>query len=45
MKKKKKVKVIANGSRTAKELRKLVGSDFTELGSLRSIIGFKKQKR
>jgi uncharacterized LabA/DUF88 family protein len=45
LEKKKKVKIIANGSRTAKEIKKIVGDNFTELNSIKPIISLIKQKK
>lgn len=42
MDKKKEVKVIANGKRTAKEIRKLIGPNFTPMKSLQEILQYKK---
>lgn len=37
-----KVSVIANGKRTAKEIRRLIGPNFTPIESLRKILEYKK---
>lgn len=42
-KEKKKIMVIANGKRTAKEIKQLIGEKFTELKSLKKIIEYKKR--
>ena len=36
--------VIANGKRTAKEIKQLVGGDFTDLKLIRDLVAFKKRK-
>ncbi len=42
---KKKLVVIANGKRTAREIKLLVNQNFIDLGSLRKIIEFKGNKK
>lgn len=41
---KKKVLVIANGKRTAKEIKQLLGGEFTDLQLLRGIVALKQKK-
>lgn len=45
LKLKKEIVVIANGGRTAREIRKIAGERFTEMGSLKKILEFKRQKK
>lgn len=42
LKAKKEIVVIANGRRTAREIKQLLKGDFTPISSLRSIIEYKK---
>jgi len=42
IKQKKAIRVIANGKRTAKEIRSLMGPNFTPISSLRKILRYKK---
>lgn len=39
---KKEIKVIANGKRTAKEIKSLMGADFTSMKSLKELLKYKK---
>lgn len=43
--KKKIVKIISNGKRTAREIKRLVGGNLIDLGSLRSILEYENKKR
>jgi len=42
---KKIIKVIANGKRTAREIRQVMGANFTPMKSLKAILNFKQKKR